>query len=321
VDDKIVLVQNGTYKGDHKHLKDTEVDTEAVAHVLAEEDDIPTALKKINAAYALVWYNVATRKLHVIRNSERPLWRTETTGGTIMMASEAEILLYAASREQVKLKDKPHLIPHEKLFTFEILDDGDHIEEVVEGDYAFCYKTTPWYRKQWPVMGQSDEEDNVSVHNLNYDAKNYKGDVKVKWSDFVHKLSDYHMDPVKATEANKALQESKNKVVVALQDYELANDYKDCTTFFVYGKILHPTEDEEPSPIVYWLVTGKTETEVYNMVTSVEFYHGTLCTPQTAFFLNKDNKRVGVVWSYVSGPEALPQLTSKVETADEIHVH
>ena len=32
IDDKIVLVQNGTWRGDHKKIKDTAVDTEALAH-------------------------------------------------------------------------------------------------------------------------------------------------------------------------------------------------------------------------------------------------------------------------------------------------
>jgi len=44
VDDKIVLVQNGTYKGSHKHHKDVDVDSEAIAHVLSEEADIETGI-------------------------------------------------------------------------------------------------------------------------------------------------------------------------------------------------------------------------------------------------------------------------------------
>lgn len=107
VDDKIVLVQNGTYYGSHKHHKDTEVDTEAVAHVIAEHDDIEEALQKINASYVLVWYDVPNSTLNIIRNEHRPMFIAETSTGGIMFASEMETIMYAAFRNKIKLKGKP----------------------------------------------------------------------------------------------------------------------------------------------------------------------------------------------------------------------
>lgn len=108
VDDNIVLMQNGTYVGDHKHLKDTDVDTEAVAHVISETKDIEKALQKINAAYALVWYNVEEEALYMIRNTQRPLYYVETQNGGFMFASEWGFLTMVMSRNDITAKGKIH---------------------------------------------------------------------------------------------------------------------------------------------------------------------------------------------------------------------
>ena len=105
VDDKIVLVHNGSYKGCHKSLKDTQVDSEAIAHTIAEQKTLEAALKKINAAYVLVWYNTEEHTLNFVRNSERPLWFIESQAGALLWASEKETLYYTMSRNDVKFKE------------------------------------------------------------------------------------------------------------------------------------------------------------------------------------------------------------------------
>ena len=125
VDDKIVLVQNGTYKGSHKHHKDVEVDTEAVAHVLSETTDVEEALNKINAAYALVWYNTENSKLHVIRNDERPLFMAISADDSIFFASESNTILYAGARHDIKWKEKPYMCEPHVLVTFELMKNKD----------------------------------------------------------------------------------------------------------------------------------------------------------------------------------------------------
>lgn len=129
VKDKIILVQNGTYRGSHKHLKDTEVDTEAITHVLAEEDDVEAALQRINAAYALVWYNTEKKELNLIRNNERPLYVCDTKAGGIMFASEMETIFWAATRNKVDLKEVPKMLEPSVLTTIK-LHKSHH--EVVE---------------------------------------------------------------------------------------------------------------------------------------------------------------------------------------------
>lgn len=108
IDDNIILVQNGTWNGSHKHIKDTEVDTETVAHIIHENENIEEALQKINAAYALIWYNVKEKSLYAIRNSQRPLFAALTKSGGTILASEANTILYSALREQVQLDGSPY---------------------------------------------------------------------------------------------------------------------------------------------------------------------------------------------------------------------
>lgn len=144
VDDKIVLVQNGTYKGDHRVHKDTEVDTEAVAHVIAENENIEEALQKINAAYALVWFNADKGTLNIIRNTERPLWVLYTKHpNSMFFASEPGILVAACERNNIKMQDEPYQLKPGHLYTMTI--DGNKWDgEGEDLDIAYRFpKSTP----------------------------------------------------------------------------------------------------------------------------------------------------------------------------------
>jgi hypothetical protein len=102
VDDKLVLVHNGTMYGDHKKHADTIVDSHAIAHVLAEEKDVEKALNKINAAFALIWYDVEEECLKVVRNDERPMNFVETDTA-YFLASEASMLRYVVDKHELKV--------------------------------------------------------------------------------------------------------------------------------------------------------------------------------------------------------------------------
>lgn len=118
VDDKIVLVHNGTLWGDHKEMANTEVDSHAIAHVLADNpDDVQKAFDKINGAYALIWYDVLKEKLHLLRNSQRPLFWVETQDAWIY-SSEVSMLAFAITRNNLTLKGKIEGQPDHLLTTF-----------------------------------------------------------------------------------------------------------------------------------------------------------------------------------------------------------
>jgi hypothetical protein len=103
VKDEVILVHNGTMYGDHKKHADVEVDSHAIAHVLHETTDVEEALNKINAAYALIWYDTRTKYLNFVRNSERPLHWVETDDAWYI-TSEAAMLRYVVDRFNLKVK-------------------------------------------------------------------------------------------------------------------------------------------------------------------------------------------------------------------------
>lgn len=84
VDNTFALVHNGTLFN-HKALRDTEVDSQALAIVIKEafdQDDwksaLETTLGKVFGAYALAFYDQKREKAYLLRNSDRPLSLIET---------------------------------------------------------------------------------------------------------------------------------------------------------------------------------------------------------------------------------------------------
>lgn len=121
VDDKLVLVHNGSYFGDHTHLANTQVDSEAIAITICNggQGKIEESLSQVNSAYALVWYDVVSKKLNIIRNEHRPLFWAQADDAWYF-ASEAEMLNFAAARCKVKFKDAPRAFPEHMLSSWEV---------------------------------------------------------------------------------------------------------------------------------------------------------------------------------------------------------
>lgn len=101
-DDKVVLLHNGTFNGDHKKHADTEVDSEAIAHLLAshEPDQVEQVFNKIDAAYATMWYDVRNQTFNVLRNTQRPVWFMNAQHCWIL-ASEPDFIEFAMKREKL----------------------------------------------------------------------------------------------------------------------------------------------------------------------------------------------------------------------------
>ena len=136
IDDKIVLVHNGTFIGDHKKIKETEVDSEAIGHALLESKDAEEALRKINAAYALIWYNVENKSIHVIRNGQRPLWFMETDTEYIF-SSEEIYLQFCITKFSIKPTIGPFEIKVHSMSTFLLKDNKEQEVECTDLDCDF----------------------------------------------------------------------------------------------------------------------------------------------------------------------------------------
>lgn len=126
VDDEFAMVHNGTLFG-HAQLAKTEVDSEALAIVLAEafkEEDyvekVEETLGRVNGAYAVAMYDQRHHKVRLLRNKDRPLCIAETNNAWFF-ASEGGMLYWIMSRNNVSLKDvKVELIPEHTLIEFDL---------------------------------------------------------------------------------------------------------------------------------------------------------------------------------------------------------
>lgn len=112
----ICLVHNGTLHN-HTALADTEVDSEAIAKALVD-DDPKDVIPKLSGAYALVWYDQLKEKLFFIRNSQRPLSIAETAGGLII-SSELTLTEYLCKRAKIDIKESRD-IPVDTLFSMNL---------------------------------------------------------------------------------------------------------------------------------------------------------------------------------------------------------
>lgn len=276
INDKIILVQNGTYKGDHKKHKDVEVDTEAVAHVIEENEDIETALKKIDASYALCWFNTTTKTLHLIRNDERPMWTLRTKYGGLMWASEPNFIYMAANRNNISYDEKAQQLTPHTLLTLKI--DGKNWKSSEQKlDCKFSWQS----QKDWPFQGRRVSNDEVGeAFRLEPPAV---GRMRHRFSPanqvdelLLHKIvaerPEYHLERATALRVAEACHNLKTKpILVELLDYLPANKNPDCTTWHVFGNVSTPEEGEVDKAVAHWIVKDKSENEITNYVAST-FY-------------------------------------------------
>jgi predicted glutamine amidotransferase len=122
INDEFVLVHNGSLTS-HKNLAETESDSHAIAtylHKNYQEKDLGKLFSEIHGAYALVWYDLRTNKLNIIRNHQRPLWIAETNDA-YWFASEIYMLWAALDRHDLKwIKDTSKVFEANKLYTLDL---------------------------------------------------------------------------------------------------------------------------------------------------------------------------------------------------------
>jgi len=137
INDEFAMVHNGTLYN-HKSLKDTEVDSEALAHVFyeafAEEDyaeKFAETLGKVSGAYAVSMYDQRTNTVRLFRNKERPLAYVSTDNGWYY-ASEAPMLFWILLRNGYDPKKfEIKVVPEFTLLSFD-LDKNELKEEKIE---------------------------------------------------------------------------------------------------------------------------------------------------------------------------------------------
>lgn len=148
-EDKLVLVHNGTYFGDHKKLADTVVDSHAIAiHLAKNIENYEAALREVNAAYALIFYDIENKKLQVIRNKDRPLFKVETTS-CYYLASEPGILQWILHRHNETKVGKIEPLEELTLYTWELLGSNGYDTKEKKLDCSFRYSGTQAQNETW----------------------------------------------------------------------------------------------------------------------------------------------------------------------------
>lgn len=103
VDNSFAMVHNGTLFN-HRKMKDTTVDSEALAHHLKpiltgnlSDDELNEKMGEIDGAYAVVAYDQESHSVFLVRNSQRPLCLLELPDGWAW-ASEGLMLAWITQR-------------------------------------------------------------------------------------------------------------------------------------------------------------------------------------------------------------------------------
>lgn len=149
VDDVFALVHNGTLHG-HKQLADTAVDSEALAIHLKKvlgpdytKEAFEKAIGKVYGAYAVACFNQETNKLHLFRNSQRPLCIVETDEAWFW-ASEYGMLSWILSRHSITIKkDAAEFVKEDTLYTIDLTDNKLTKEAYTPKKYTAVTNNTP----------------------------------------------------------------------------------------------------------------------------------------------------------------------------------
>jgi len=299
IDDKIVLVQNGTWRGCHKGVKNTEVDTEALAHIIAEEPTLADALGKIQAAYALAWFNTETHTLNLIRNNERPLWLAKSKAGTLYWASENTFIQAACQRQDVALDGLPVLLePYMHVALTIKGNNWDRVDTKVEPMFPKVVKTYHNFG-----IAHTNNTPDVPRSRGYVESLDHQVDLLLP-EILIAKCPEYHMtreDALKAVEEVSGICGANRKQMFEMVDYQPANKSANCRTWHVYGAFLAPNESLAGRVVCHFFVYNKTETEVMEMV-ATPWWEGYV----TAIRSNLFNDKTAVATAFISNPKPYP---------------
>lgn len=163
----IVMVHNGTLRNHASWKTGKDVDSHALCQMISEHG-YQDVLPKVDGAFALVWYNTKTEKLHMIRNDERPL-NLVITKNQIAVASEAWMAFGQFMRSNEKIEENFQL-PEGVLHTFDL--QGNFVTEDIEL-YKKTYAVSDWSgfkgrRGHWAggvyhPAGNDDDDDREPI--------------------------------------------------------------------------------------------------------------------------------------------------------------
>lgn len=256
----IILVQNGTFRSDHKKIADTEVDSAAIAQLFAEEEDIEKAVNSFDASYSLVWYNSKLQTLNMLRNSERPLWLAPNGTTGLLFASEPRTIQYAIAGENIKTEALKEL-PVDTLYSYSFKTPG-----FVKLDTTkISIHTKKWYggtgfHSLACAYGFQEEGEETEIVSPKLPTTYPNGKAIPLASYILKEYRGFLMDSEEAYSTQRALESwlapvGSNNVEVL--DYREATEtLEPCTRWYV---IATPISTEPINAIIYWFEDGTKE--------------------------------------------------------------
>jgi len=169
----LVGAHNGTLQkyqmSDFVDAKTYDVDSQILFSEISHQQDVRPVWEQVNGPMALTWFDKLTKKLHLARNKERPLFYAITEDKkSLFWASESWMIIVGALRNNIKIHDVQNL-PVEVLHTISFNEKGEilisvedlpkyKIKPFSQGYYQQGYKGL--YGRMW-----DDEDDEWSLWN------------------------------------------------------------------------------------------------------------------------------------------------------------
>jgi predicted glutamine amidotransferase len=159
----LVGVHNGTLKNRHHldNIRKYKVDSEQMyAHI--DEKGLDNALKYMDGAWSLVWWDKLNSTLNFLRNKERPMWVTSNIKNDVMMwASEKWMLEVSANRHGLYIND-PWQTAVDKHISYHIdLAKKIHVPVVTFAPSTFVEPVFVWNSKN---TGQNQQGNFLVRH-------------------------------------------------------------------------------------------------------------------------------------------------------------
>lgn len=152
----ITLVHNGHVTNQYQLAPHSEfqhqVDSAYIAYALSkEEKDARLVLSKLRGAYALVWHDARTGKLHMARNKDRPLYwaqlgKDKDQWPGIAFASEYEMMASVLRRNVIPVHGQFMYPPEFNLVSWDLDDVGEYDMAEYEESKEVSYSSAPFPR-------------------------------------------------------------------------------------------------------------------------------------------------------------------------------
>lgn len=247
VDNRICLVHNGTLWGDHKKHADVDVDSHAIAHLLAQHD-VEGAISKIDGAYALIWHDFASDTLNFLRNSQRPLYWAETEN-EYLWASEISMIEFVHYRYDLKFTQEPVLLPEDVLATFKLdIENGGWDEDNRKLTFRKEYNHQENYQNAcaWAFGGEESFYNDVDSQV----DQEYIASARAKrWKERAQTSSSRHIAGNANIVSQQELEQlAKTATLIPVGDWEYINaQYKYSQTMFCKAMDCGPVNGQDGS--------------------------------------------------------------------------